>query len=260
MAGYKPDILVSIDPLELRNGINVLKLVISSTITMIGYMNLPQLLLVTTMRVLTKLFFRVHIDGVSKIPFRGPLIIVSNHINNAEVGILYGLLMPRPVTGFMAEYRWDPLWSRWLGQIADAIPLNRGEADIGALKIALKRLKSGKIIAMAPEGTRSKHGRLQRAHPGAVLLALWSNAPLLPLVFYGHEHWIKNLKRFRRTDFYLKVGEPFHLQPPEPKVNKEIRRQMIDEVMYQIAALLPESYRGVYSDRSKATSEFISFL
>jgi 1-acyl-sn-glycerol-3-phosphate acyltransferase len=158
----------------------------------------------------------------------------------------------------MAEYRWDAFWSRTLGTIADAIPLNRGEADIGALKIALKRLKAGKIIAMAPEGTRSKHGRLQAAHPGAVLLALWSKAPILPLVFYGHENWVQNLKRFRRTDFHVKVGEPFYLRPPDIKSNREIRKRMIDEVMFQLASLLPEAYRGVYWDHSKATTEFIA--
>lgn len=223
-------------------------------------MNLQQRLLVLTMRILTKLFFRVHVDDLSKVPSTGPLIIVSNHINNAEVGILYGLLMPRPVTGFMAEYRWEALWSRWLGIIGDAIPLNRGEADIGALKVALGRLKDGKIIAMAPEGTRSKHGRLQRGHPGAILLAQWSNAPFLPLVFYGHEDWLDNLRRFRRSDFTIKVGEPFHLQPPQSKVDREIRKRMIDEVMYQISALLPEKYRGVYSDQSKASTNYISFI
>lgn len=90
-----------------------------------------------------------------------------------------------------------------------------------------------------------------------MLLALKANAPLLPLVFYGHENWVENLKRFRKTDFFIKVGDPIRLKPPAKRVNREIRQRMIDEVMYQLAMLLPEANRGVYADLSKATDEFI---
>jgi 1-acyl-sn-glycerol-3-phosphate acyltransferase len=167
--------------------------------------------------------------------------------------------MPRPVSGFIAEYRMEAAWSRWIAHTTNAIPLHRGEADVSALKEAIDRLKDGQIIVLAPEGTRSGHGRLQKAHPGAVLLATQSKAPLLPLVFYGHESWVENLKRFRRTDFFIKVGDPLHLISPDTRVNRDIRKRMIDEVMYQLAALLPEVNRGVYGNLSKATTDFLEF-
>lgn len=220
-------------------------------------MKISQTLLIVGLRILTKVLIRVHADELSKVPYTGPLIIVSNHTNTAEVGILYGLIKPRPVSGFMAEYRWDALWSRWIGTAAEAIPLHRGEADIHALKQAIRWLEAGKIIAIAPEGTRSKDGRLQKGHPGAVLLALKTNAPMLPLVFYGHENWVANIKRFHKTDFYIKVGKPIRLKTPPQRVTSEIRQRMIDEVMYRLAMLLPEANRGVYADLSNATSEFI---
>lgn len=223
-------------------------------------MKLSQTILTTVLRVLTKLLFRVHGEEISKIPQNGPLIIISNHINTAEVGILYALLMPRPVSGFIAEYRMEAAWSRWIAHTTNAIPLHRGEADVSALKEAIERLKAGQIIVLAPEGTRSGHGRLQEAHPGAVLLAIQTKAPLLPLVFYGHESWVENLKRLRRTDFFIKVGDPFHLVPPADRVNREIRKRMIDEVMYQLAGLLPEENRGVYEDLSKAANDFLEFV
>jgi 1-acyl-sn-glycerol-3-phosphate acyltransferase len=222
-------------------------------------MTISKIILRRGLQVLSKLLFRVHGEELSKVPDQGPLIIVSNHINMAEVGIIYALLMPRPVTGFIAEYRMEAAWSRWIANTSDAIPLHRGKADVTALKEALERLKDGQILAVAPEGTRSGHGRLQKAHPGAMLLALRTGAPLLPLVFYGHENWLENLKRFRRTDFYIRVGVPFNLDPGGARVDRAIRQRMIDEVMYQIAALLPEKNRGAYADLDAATTDFLEF-
>lgn len=222
-------------------------------------MSISETMFTTGLRVLTKLLFRVDSEQLDKVPHHGPLIIVSNHINLAEVGILYALLRPRPVTGFIAEYRMEAAWSRWIANTTKAIPIHRGEADISALKLAVERLRNGEILAMAPEGTRSRNGRLQRAHPGAVLLALRSGAPILPLVFYGHESWVESLKRLRRTDFFIKVGEPFYLIPPDTMVTSEIRQRMIDEVMYQLADLLPEINRGVYADLSKARTDLLKF-
>jgi len=55
------------------------------------------------------------------------------------------------------------------------------------------------------------------------------------------------------------VGQPFYLDAAEVKVTRHVRQQMADEIMYQIAALLPPSYRGVYSDLVTATETYLSF-
>jgi 1-acyl-sn-glycerol-3-phosphate acyltransferase len=197
---------------------------------------------------------------VARVPERGPLIIASNHINFLEVPLVYTHLLPRPVIGFAKAESWDNPFKRVLFDLGGGIPLNRGEADVGAIRQALAALEAGRILAVAPEGTRSGHGRLQRGHPGIVLLALRSGAPVLPLVYYGGERFWGNLGRLRRTDFTIVVGQPFHLDAGGAKPSREVRRQMADEVMYQMAALLPPPYRGVYSDLSAATEEYLRFL
>ena len=128
-----------------------------------------------------------------------------------------------------------------------------------ALRQALKALEAGHILAVAPEGTRSGHGRLQRGRPGVVFLALRSGAPLLPMVYYGGELFWDNLPRLRRTDFHIVVGQPFYLDPGGVKVTRQVRQQMVDEIMYQMAALLPPAYRGVYSDLAAATEAYLRF-
>ena len=120
-------------------------------------------------------------------------------------------------------------------------------------------LQKGYIIAIAPEGTRSHDGKMQRAHSGAVIIGLRSGVPFLPIAHYGGEKLTDNLRRLRRTDFHIAVGRPFYLDAGETKVTRAVRQQMIDEVMYQIATLLPPAYRGHYSDLSAATTRYLNF-
>ena len=214
---------------------------------------------VATLKGLTSLLCRIDDAQLARVPDQGPLILVANHVNILEMPILYTRLQPRPVTGFAAAYRWEKLWTRWLLDVCGAIPLRRGEADITSLRKALEMLKAGYIFAVAPEGTRSGHGRLQKAHPGVVLLALRSGAPLLPVVYYGAELYGDNLRRLRRTDFHIVVGEPFHIDAGGARVTRQVRRQILDEIMYQMAALLPPAYRGVYSDLNAATEKYLTF-
>ncbi len=213
----------------------------------------------STIKGLIRLLCRVDDAQLARVPDQGPLIIVANHVNFLEVPLLYTHLQPRPVTGFAKAETWDNAALGALFDLGGAIPLRRGEADIAALRQALKALEAGQFLAVAPEGTRSGHGRLQPGHPGVVFLALRSGAPLLPVAYYGGELFWRNLPRLRRTDFHIVVGQPFYLDADGVKVTHQVRQQMVDEIMYQVAALLPPAYRGVYSDLAAATEAYLRF-
>jgi 1-acyl-sn-glycerol-3-phosphate acyltransferase len=161
--------------------------------------------------------------------------------------------------GFAKAETWDNPALGFLADLWGGIPLHRGKADTSAMRQALKALEAGYILGVTPEGTRSGHGRLQHGNPGVVLLALRSGAPLLPLVFWGGELFWDNLPRLRRTDFDAAVGQSFTLDAGGVMVNKQVRREMTDEIMYQMAALLPPAYRGVYADLSNATESYLRF-
>ena len=192
-------------------------------------------------------------------PDKGPLILVINHINFLETPLLYTQLQPRPLTAFAKIESWDDPFRRTLFNLWGAIPLTRGEADVAAFRQALAFLERGYILAAAPEGTRSYDGRLGEGHSGVTFLALRSGAPLLPVAHHGGEHFWTNLRRMRRTDFHIAVGQPFHLDTKGARPTREIRRQMTTEIMYQLAALLPPAYRGVYSDMGAATESYLRF-
>jgi 1-acyl-sn-glycerol-3-phosphate acyltransferase len=212
-----------------------------------------------TIRGLTRLLCRVDDAELARVPDRGPLILVANHINFLEVPLVYTHLQPRPVTGFAKAETWDNPAMAALFDLWEAIPLQRGEADHGAMRRALAALKDGKILAVAPEGTRSGDGRLQRGQSGVVMLALVSEAPLLPIAYFGSERLRGNMARLRRTDFHIAVGRPFFLDPQGAKVTREFRQQMVDEVMFQLAALLPPLYRGSYANLAAASEAHLRF-
>jgi 1-acyl-sn-glycerol-3-phosphate acyltransferase len=112
-------------------------------------------------------------------------------------------------------------------------------------------------LAIAPEGTRSGDGCLQKARTGVSVLALDSGAPVIPVAYYGGEKFRSNISRLIRTNFYFRVGAPFHVRMAGVKLTREVREQITTEIMYRLAALLPPEYRGYYSDLSQATSRFL---
>jgi len=201
---------------------------------------------------------RVEASGLETVPERGPMILISNHTGSLEIPLVLAWLWPRPLSGWAKIETWDKPFFNWLFNLWGAIPVHRGEADMAALRAAFQKLDEGHLFAVAPEGTRNKNGKLLRAHPGAVLLALRSGAPILPIAHWGGENFLPNLKRLRRTDFHIRVGRPFVIQGGE-RIKREERQQVADEMMYQLAALMPEEYRGEYSDMSKATTKFLKF-
>ena len=188
---------------------------------------------------------------------RGPLILVTNHVNILEIPIIYTRLQPRPVHGLALADRWKQPLVRWILDSTGSIPLERGGINLDAFRKALEILKAGEMVLISPEGTRSGHGRMQAAHPGVVLLALKSGAPLLPIGYSGAENYKENLRSLRRTDFHLAVGRPLHLQTRGEAVTREIRQRMADEIMYELASILPPVNRGFYADLSLATRNYL---
>jgi 1-acyl-sn-glycerol-3-phosphate acyltransferase len=222
-------------------------------------MSFTTIMVNNTIKGLTRILCRVEDKQLDRVPFNGPLILVTNHVNFLDVPLLYTHLLPRPITGFAKAETWDNPAMAYLFNLWQAIPIRRGEPDRKAIRLGLEALRNGKILAIAPEGTRSGHGRLGKGRGGVVMLALLSGAPLLPVVYYGGEILSQNLTHLQRTEFHIVVGNHFYIRSEEGRVDRTIRQQMADEVMYQLAALLPTYYRGNYSDLMRASEIYLKF-
>jgi 1-acyl-sn-glycerol-3-phosphate acyltransferase len=207
---------------------------------------------------LVSLVFRVHDEALRQVPMQGPLILACNHVHIWEIPAFYTHLMPRPLHGMVLAKRWENPFFRFILETTESISLKQKELDTSALRKALEILKNGGIIAIDPEGTRSGTGILGKGHPGVMLLATKSGAPLMPVVHYGSENYRENMRRLRRTDMTLAVGKPFHVRTDLP-INHETRQVVADEIMAQMAALLPEKYRGRYGEMVGKEPKYLLF-
>ena len=220
-------------------------------------MKLQQRLVVLFFRGLTSLICRIDDAQLARVPRRGPLIIYTNHVNIIEIPIIYTRLYPRPIHGLAFADRWKSRLVGWLLDVCESIPLHRGEPDLTAIRAGLERLREGHILLISPEGTRSGHGRLQAAHAGVVTLALHSGAPLLPIAYVGGERYKENLRKLRRTDFHLVVGQPLRLVARGARPTREAREQVLNELMHELAGLMPVEYRGEFADPPKAPAVYV---
>ncbi len=191
----------------------------------------------------------VEVVGMDKFP-RGNVILAANHLGRLDTAVLIYALEREDIIMAVAEkYKDHPIFGA-IGRSVNAIWLNRFEADFSAMREILARMQKGGLMVIAPEGTRSKTESLQEAKMGAAFLASKSGYPVLPIALTGTEDRgiISNLKRFRRSKIKAVAGDLFYIEIPKGKGREEALRNATDEIMCQIAAKLPESYRGFYKD------------
>ena len=192
---------------------------------------------------------------------RGPLIVAINHVNFLELPLIYSYLFPRDAVGLVKVETWKNPVLAALAWAWDAIPLDRNATDLKAMRLALDVLAAGRILIVAPEGTRSGHGRLQKGRGGIVQLALKSGAPILPVAHTGGERFWANFTSMRRTRFSFRVGQPFRLKTPDgPGGGRLLREEMTDAIMNRISLLLPPAQRGEYPDPELASTRTLEFL
>lgn len=194
----------------------------------------------------------VEIHGTEKLP-QGNVIIAANHLGRLDTATLLYILDREDLIMPVAEkYKNHPLYGA-IGRAANAIWLNRFEADYSALREILARMEKGGMLVIAPEGTRSKTEALQEAKLGVAFLASKSGYPVLPVAVTGTEDRsiVENLKHFRRSKIVVRAGDAFKIEIPKGKGREQAMREATDEIMCQIGALLPEKYRGVYTDQPR---------
>ena len=198
-------------------------------------------------RFLMKIIADVEINGIEKIP-EGNVIIAANHLGRLDTAALLCILDREDLIMPVAEkYKDHPVYGA-IGRAANAIWLNRFDADYSAFRQILERMKQGGLLVIAPEGTRSKTEALQEGKMGVAFLASKSGYPVLPVAVTGTEDRgiVENLKHFRRSKITATAADLLYINIPKGAGREEAMRQATDEIMCQIGALLPEKYRGVY--------------
>ena len=204
-------------------------------------------------RIGLKLIARFEIHGKENVPLTGGMIIASNHIGILDIVMVYVGIDRTDLFIPVAEKFEKIGWIRWLGKQLNFLFVDRFNPDLKALRKMIALMEEGKCLVIAPEGTRSRVGSLNEGKPGVAYLAARSGFPIVPVAITGTADPVilGNVKRLRKSNITLTGGKPFII-PPLPKTNRdEALKNYTDEIMCQIAALLPERYRGVYANHPR---------
>ena len=200
----------------------------------------------TIARDITRALFRVgakvSFDGRAHIPRSGAFIVAVNHLCLLDVPLIL-TIMPRPVILLADDWLRGIAPARWILEDVGRSIFVREGGDPDALAEAVKVLRAGGLIGLSPEGIRSKTGAMNHAQLGMAYLAAQASVPVIPIAAWGHEKMADSWRRLRRPRVHLRSGEAINV-PAD--VSIPALRHETERIMRTLAALLPESYRGVY--------------
>ena len=197
---------------------------------------------------------RFEVTGLENVPTTGACLIVFNQLSILDTPLVRVVIPRLDVTGLVARSYRDNWFFRFLIEAGGGIWIRRGAGDRVALETSLEALRRGWIVAISPEGRRSRTGGLIRAKPGVAFLAYRAGVPILPMTFTNTARIVPALKRLRRTTVSIRIGKPFAL-PPLGMTNRRRQRQdAADLIMGRLARLLPPEYRGVYPGCAKVVN------
>ena len=177
---------------------------------------------------------RARAIGAQNVPETGAAILAPNHFSYMD-HFLIGIFIRRKVR-FMAKSQLFSPWARWIYLQGGVFPVRRGARDEEAFVTAEAILDRSGVVAMYPEGGRSRTGDLQpQAKPGVGRLALESGAPVVPIAILGSSR-IRNWKRLRFPRVHVQYGEPLQFDR-EPGATRERQQEVADAIFAEIRKL-----------------------
>jgi len=194
---------------------------------------------------LIRLIWIKKVRGIENMPKAGPYIIAANHQSYLDFFCLQSNL-PVKMTFLAAEKFFDaPFWGtlmRYTGQIR----VDRNAADKSdAINKGIEALKHGKILALFPQGTRSRSGKIEKTFTGVARFALAAKVPVVPIGIKGAFEVFPAQKDFPKLKkiIEINVGEPMDLSGYYGKEgNRELYREVTNKIMVEISRLSGKEY------------------
>ena len=135
-----------------------------------------------------RLVTRARAYGRERVPGTGGLVYAINHMHWIDIPIV-GALSPRNVSfvakAEAAHFPGLGRFLRWHGTIA----VRRGASDRDAVRMMRQTAHDGGVVGLFVEGTRLKLGRPGPAQPGAAMVAIQEDVPVVPIAIYGTQFW-----------------------------------------------------------------------
>lgn len=192
-------------------------------------------------RAFARLYWRLEVLGAHRVPLEGPLVVASNHLSVLDPPLI-GCACPRELR-YLAKaelFRYG-LFTKLIRRLG-AFPVERGTADVSAIKTALGLLKEGHAVLIFIEGTRGDGRVLLPPNSGATLLARQSGALVVPTAIVGTEQaWRRGARFPRPAKVKVGFGTPLSYQSLfGDRTDRHARDAFTDYVMERIAELTCE--------------------
>ena len=198
------------------------------------------------------LLYPIQVLGKKRKP-KGKLILVSNHLSTADPFLLAAhhnrQIYFLGKSEFSKNSRLLKIIFKWLGVVS----IDRGKADLVAIRAILKRINQGKTVGIYPEGTRNyKSEDIQTVKGGSVMFALKTNAPIVPMIL------LHRPKVFRRN-IYI-TGDPIDFGE---LVNQKLTSEVLDsaeDILHEEMIKLQRTVRYYAALKGKAKKDLKSKL
>lgn len=135
-----------------------------------------------------RLAARVRSYGAERVPETGGCVLAINHMDWIDIPVV-GSISPRAIN-FVAKIEAHRVPG--LGQFIrahGALAVRRGESDREAVRLMREAARDGRAVGLFVEGTRQKSGRPGKAQPGAAMIAIQEEVPVVPVAVYGTHRW-----------------------------------------------------------------------
>ncbi|MCJ7666497.1 MAG: 1-acyl-sn-glycerol-3-phosphate acyltransferase [Actinobacteria bacterium] len=190
------------------------------------------------LKTIFKIFYRVDVTGLKKIPKKGKYIICSNHISYLDP-VLMGAYIPR-YTYFMAKKElFSVSFLSNLVTYLNAFPVARNGIDRNIFNTSLDILKNENVLGLFPEGTRSTDGIVRDGKKGVGLIAVLSGAPIITMAISGSNKIIqKPHKRIFFPKIKIIIGDIIDtVSIADKNDRKKAIELIVDETMKSIKKL-----------------------
>jgi 1-acyl-sn-glycerol-3-phosphate acyltransferase len=192
--------------------------------------------------------WKMKVEGREKLPWKGPAVIVANHLSILDILVLDRLFTPFKWVAKGELFRFPFVgWNMW---ISDYVPIWRGDRQSVRVMMARCRahLARGVPLMIFPEGTRSQDGELLPFKEGAFRLACDAGCPVFPVAVSGtgdalpkHGFFFRNPMRAR-----VRVLDPLHPSQfgNDPSALREATKAAIQAALPRGKGILGDAARG----------------
>jgi 1-acyl-sn-glycerol-3-phosphate acyltransferase len=191
-------------------------------------------------RIVASVFFDLKAYGLENVPKTGGALMVANHASYLDPALV-GVRIYRPLSFMAKSELFDIPVFGWIIRHCNAFPVQQGKGDRAAIEQTIQTLKSGHILNLFPEGSRTADGQLQKIQKGVALIAKRAGVPIVPAVLIGSfEAWPKGRVIFQSHPVRVLYGPPIDVSRMKAEEITLLIERRFKELLAELRAIIGE--------------------